>query len=76
MDRSRLAALATLVIVAFSANLAQAANLFGQSLASKGVMKASNAEVVVRNAAPDFNLLPGLAAQTTDKAEGPYFTLD
>lgn len=61
---------------ALAVTTAHAANLFGPSVAGKGILKASAAEVTFRMATPDYALLPDLAARTTDLQESPTFTLD
>jgi hypothetical protein len=51
-------------------------SLFGPPVAAKSAVVAAREETTVRMAAPDFNVLPSLASQTSDSAEGPAFTLD
>jgi hypothetical protein len=51
-------------------------SLFGPSVVPKSALATAREEATVRMAAPDFNVLPSLAAQTSDFKEGPAFTLD
>jgi hypothetical protein len=69
---------AVLAALSLSATAADRPRLFGAVVPSKSAatMMASPAAVRERLAAPDFTLIPDLAAKTSDLSDGPWFTLD
>ena len=73
-----LACAAAMAVLSISATAADRPRLFGNSVPAKSAVTAiaNPAAVRERLAAPDFTLIPDLAAKTNDLSDGPWFTLD
>ena len=74
----RLALLITLAAPTLSATAADRPRLFGAAVPAKSAATATANPAAIRErlAAPDFTLIPDLAAKTNDQSDGPWFTLD
>ena len=71
----RLVSILALCSVGYAA-AAEFPRLFGASVQMRTAETFAPAVMRTRSALPDPGLLARLAAETTDQAEGPYFTLD
>jgi hypothetical protein len=67
-----------MAVLSLSATAADRPRLFGAAVPSKSAAApmANPAAIRERLAAPDFTLIPDLAAKTNDQSDGPWFTLD
>ncbi len=74
----RLALLAVLAALSLSATAADRPRLFGAAVPAKSAATATANPAVIRErvVAPDFAVIPDLAAKTNDQSDGPWFTLD
>ena len=69
---------AALAALSLSAAAADRPRLFGAAVPARSATTAMANPAVVRErlVAPDFTLIPDLAAKTNDLSDGPWFTLD
>jgi hypothetical protein len=69
---------AALAALSLSASAADRPRLFGAAVPARSAATATANPAAVRErlAAPDFTLIPDLAAKTNDLSDGPWFTLD
>ncbi len=67
-----------IAVLSISATAADRPRLFGAMVPAKSAATAMANPAAVRErlAAPDFTLIPDLAAKTNDQSDGPWFTLD